>query len=886
MPAMSARLQWSLVLCVVATCSASVLIFSGEGPMAGAVELDGYGRWAFPLRAVASLCTIPIATRDIADIRDIVPLVGLAVVLIVLAFARRPTGDAANPKPPFAANLALRWLVVTGAMALFIGLLSAAANQTWALSWGWIVRTAVGLGWAGVIALRFDGRMVRRALVGLLAVGVVCMVLAVLHRADRHLNHFIWPIGPVTPTATMAALWAILAAGLAVGAEWNRRSAGSIASCVATCCVGLYVLIDTARRGPALALIAAIALIAAHWLWRTNERRAVRIAILASMAVGIAGGAFYVMRQLGDADRVASGAVGLRFEYWRLSAGMMLENVSLGSGPDTFIARMTDAVAPLRGVSPHVYHGNIDDAAHNEWIQAAVELGLPGAIFWLMMPLGVVYLAWQPARLPPDSGDGRLLRRRHVFGPAGRRPISLALGAGILLIVIAECSGVLLRGPILPIWLWTLMGLLCAAVRPTDSLFADVAAPLKRSPSAAQHDEPRTGGPLKIAMLIAAAALLVVAYMDLSAAHPDAPQRMIRDGAIDRRLYPNATITLWGAAADAASRRAELERTEPSFRAAVERQRMLYETIPGWGDTCARYAKSLLAAGESDEARRVLDEALRRHLNAFEPSANLLFARTFADDPREKTYCILRALRHAAVTDAADVLESVVGNDEVADMIESARPDALKTALAMQPLEWDDASGETLRIHAYLELRAGRIANALVSQRAAAALYAYLEGHNSPYRRGHAAETDAWLTLAVMLHDADPGNVDEAYRAIIAAERFAVLGIRHEKVADPDPSLGFVGGEVVPTEFPERLYPLWRLSALLHVKAGNEALLDGRILSYLPRERWSGEAVAREKQVIRETALRDLSKLPSSARPPHYERLRQSIAPQPEPRKD
>ena len=884
---MSSRLQWSLVLCVVATCAATVLIYSGEGPMAGTVELDGTGRWALALRAVATICTIPIATHDIADIRDVVPLVGLAILLVALSFGRRPADEAVIQKAASQPNLALRWLVMTGALALIIGLLSATANQSWALSWGWIVRTAVGLSWAGVIALRFDGRMVRWTLVGLLAVGVVCMVLAVYHRADRHLNHFIWPIGPVTPTATMAALWAILAAGMAVGAEWNRRTAGSIASCFAACFVGLYVLTETARRGPALALIAAIALIAAHWLWRTNQRRAVRIGILATVALGIASGTYYVAQQLGDTDRVASGAVGLRFEYWRLSAGMMLENVSLGSGPDTFIAQMTNAVAPLRGVSPHVYHGNIDTAAHNEWIQAGVELGVPGAIFWLIMPLGVVYLAWLPVPPAHSAENGRLLRRRHVFGPAGRRPISLALGAGILLIVIAECSGILLRGPILPIWLWTLMGLLCAAVRPSDSLFADVSAPLNGPLSSVkQHHVQRAGGPMKVVMLIISAALLVVAYMDTAAAHPEAALRIVRDGANDRRLYPGPTITLWGAAADAASRRAELERSEPRFRTAIERQRLLYETIPGWGDTCARYAESLLAAGESDEARRVLDEALRRNLNAYEPSANLLFARAFADDPREKLNCICRALRHAAVTDAADVLDAVVAQADAAGMIVSAQPDAMKTALAMQPIAWDDASGESLRIHALMELRAGRVANALVSQRAAAALYAYLEGHNSPYRRGHAAETDAWFTLAVMLHDADPANVEEAYRAIIAAERFAVLGIRHEQVADPDPSLGFVGGEVVPTEFPARLYPLWRLSALLHVKAGNEALLDARILSYLPREQWSGEALDREKKAIREIALRDFSKLPPSARPPHYERLQQSIAPQPEPRKD
>jgi len=864
-----------MIACVVATCAASVLLYSGDGPITEVAVQSA--QWNPVLAFFARAFTLPIPTAGPADVREVVLPCGLLILLLVYATA--PRLHARTDPVWRLPNLPLRWLVLTGSLTLFIALLSASVNQSWALSWGWLVRMAAGLLWAAVIARMFTGRMIRHAVTGLIAVAVTSLVLTVSQRADRHLANFIWPIGPITPTATMSALWAAMAGGIVVGSRTRRSSLGAIASFAAVFVLSIYVLAQSGRRGAALALLATTVLCLAHFVWWSTRRGSIRVALAGVMIASIAGSVAYVAKEWRDPDRVASGSVSYRFEYWRLSADLILDRLSLGYGPDTFVAEMTNTIAPLRGISPHVYHGNSDPAAHNEWIQAGVELGVPGAMFWLMLPLGVVFLAWRS----PSMGGGMsasmrdpAVRRRFIFGDPAVRPLSLALGAGVLVIVIAEASGVLLRSSILPVWYWTLLGLLCACASSAHSIYATPPA----SPSASlAHGRTL---PRVLATLIACALGFVV-YMEMAGAARDHARRVVTSGALDLRLNSYSTLALWREAAIVATAIPGQSSSDEMKKIAVERWQKLYEVIPGWLDTCARYALALLEVNERDSARRVLDTCLRRDLNAYEPMANIVHAQQFATGPVEKLQCMERALRHAGIdVNIAEILRSMTADPAAIAYLAEKAPRALQqidaTTRNNSPVAWDDVSGEILRMDAFVRWQNGAHAEAIHHQRYAAVWYTWLESENSAYRRDHDAEVSAWYTLARWLHEAHPGNFDEAYRAIIAAERFAVLGIKHEQVAEPDPSAGFVGGEVVPTECPEHLRPLWRLSALLHVMVGDESYLAIRILGYVPPDQWSDQTIPFEQMKLYRQAVDELSKLPPEGRPPHYDELVKTVS--------
>lgn len=873
MPRMSPALRRSLVACVLLACAASVLLFSGAGP----VNPGSAAGWHPILRSIAEILTLPIPTADIADVRDVVLMAALGALFLITTidiFGRRrrtlaPTDakTAASPpdNPAPASSAARQWLLLTGSAVVLISVLSMAANQSANESAGWIYRTASGLAWALLIARHFDERMVRAAMWGMVLIGAASVALAIARRADLIYENFNWPIGPITPTATMAALWATMAGAAAVGLVGaGRRAAPPLLILLAISFVCIYGLIETGRRGQALAALGAALLLIAHQRWMSTPRQWERIAIIAVLIVAAGGGVAYVAREMGGADRVASGSVVLRLEYWRLSLGMIGERLSLGAGPEMFGVQMTNAVAPLRGISPHLYHGNLDWDAHNEWIQAAVEIGVPGALFWLALPIGVVTLAWRPPPLDPVFAvltNGHPARPRRAFSDPRRRATAMALTAGLLTVLVAECSGIMLRGPILPVWYWTLIGLLCAISKPRTPWAQSAARPAGASRGFALAKA--------IVLLAGAVFLFYLVSTDLAAARVDAPAQIVDRGAPDRRLFAMRSISLRRRAAEYASGKAAALHDADSQQAAARRWKMLYELMPGWIDTCARYAGALLNAGQPDAARRIASEALRRDLNMHEPAANILFARHFTDDPREKLLCIRRALRHAELGPDAQQILAVIGDaPSVQAILDEEIPKAQEIAEAMKPVTFDDASGEILRIGAFIAWNQKKTDLALKQQRAAAAFYTWLEATTppSPYRRGHNAETDVYFTLARMLVALGPRFDAEAYQAIVAAERYAVLGIRHEFVANPDPSLGFIGGVVVPTEFPERLHSLWRLSAYLHVAAGQENLIAARIMSYLPQGSRTVAGVERELEAIRRQVAADRAKaIPADA---------------------
>lgn len=895
---MSRSASWCLIALVLLANVLGTLCYSGAGPV------DDLSRaYAGPLgrilQTVFDLLTLPVATRGIADIRDVALLLPLGLAGLLL-MVEHPPGSAPTLRLPSA----IRWLIICGGGVVMLSLLSAATNRSFDLSWGWIIRTSAGVAWAVLLAQYLNEWACRRAIVGLLVLATLGLALTLADRAESELAHFRRPLGPITVTAALAAVWAAMAGGylvmrlpeferwirtrfrrgqsgspvngpndqppeaevsplFAAAAQASRRSPAprpaSILSVILLAGVAVlagYVLQQTGRRAAAMGLIGGLLVAVCLLAWVRVQRRAMKAILLALPVLAAAAACVYVIGQMHSPVREVSGSLDLRLAYWRLSAELIGERPLCGVGPDRFVVAMTDRVSPLRAVSPHFFHGNMDLYAHNEWLQAAVELGVPAALVWLLLPVGIVWIAARRLRelaALPASSDGLSVM-----------VVPLCAGLGALLLT--DCGSIVLRTPILLPWYWTLAGLLAAALRLTE--------PQPAGASAARAPRARTTSVTAALWAAVGLSCLFISVRELSrsvheqtaierAAFP-MPARLCADKTLTARYGSGLAVLR-----QVAERRADAAAALPPWAA-------LHRQMAALHDTPAMYAQALLLNGRTDEARFVLERSLQNDGNPTNLAANVLYARLRTDDAVEQMKCVQRALRNSAMEgDLRDLASRAVAGPGGREWLEVRLPEARRAAADDDPGGDAAASSdvELLRIQASLLEETGRVDSAIAELRIAAECYRRLEKTNHRARRGSEAETDAFYTLARMLYAADAGNYPAALDAIRAAEYYAVLGVAHERRAVPEPEAGFVWGEVVPTEFPERLYDLWRLSALLHVMAGRDLYLDGRIFSSLPPERRTMADLNRELARLARQAHADLGRLPSEQRPPHYARL-------------
>jgi O-antigen ligase len=835
---MSRRDSLLLVGWVILVNAAACLLFSGAGPMdrsAPALQAE----WHPLLRLLAALLTFPLPTPEIADIRDLLLSAGLGGAALLLAVdARRPLAASAGPAR---AGPVETWLPAAAGGVAALALLSTAVNHSFSLSAGWIARFLCGSLWALLIARRFSARMARLAFQGLMAAAAATLLLAISHRASRGLAHFTWPIGPITPTAALAAGWAAASAAAGAALLRSRRPAACLLLGNALLC--LYVLLQTHRRGPLLALAAALLLCAGLAAWRRLPSRIARAGLIAAGLVAAGAAGAYVYSRYTSQTREAAWSVAVRLGYWKLCGGLVSERPLLGAGPDTFVVHMTNAVAPLRAASPWLYEGNIDPSAHNEWLQAAVELGLPAGVLYLLLPL-----------VPMCAAARRLARA----GPTGLDPAALPIVAGCLAglvaILVLESASVTLRGPIMPAWYWTLLGLLVAALR------TPAVRPGWRLRLLARPPGLREG--LLAACCAAVCIHEAVAAVAESRGQPDA------SGRFPPRLFAEKTVYGRYRAASLALRRAAGDRTRVEH--AVSLWQELDDLIPGFAGVHEGHARALLLAGREDSARSVLACAVGHRFDPYGAGVNTLYASLQRDDAAARLACVQRALRTSALDGDLEpiLVECMTAPPAQAALLADCRRAA---EFAAAPLDdrFDSTAPESLRIRAFLRLRERDFPSAIADQRLAAELYRRMETGLSRYRRAGDAEWDTFYRLARMLYDADPAHYRQACDAIIDAERYAVLSIRHERVARPEAGLGFVIGEVMPTEFPERLRPLWRLSALLHLMAGDFAWPHFRVGFSLPPDQWSIDAMNRQTALAARQAYQQLARLPAERRPPY-----------------
>ena len=93
------------------------------------------------------------------------------------------------------------------------------------------------------------------------------------------------------------------------------------------------------------------------------------------------------------------------------------------------MAKMSTIIGQRRGHMPRILHGNIDPEAHNEWLQAMFELGLPGGLLYLAIPVAAIGLA----------------TRAWLRDTAVIHPITLlACASGLIAIVVSESGSICL----------------------------------------------------------------------------------------------------------------------------------------------------------------------------------------------------------------------------------------------------------------------------------------------------------------------------------------------------------------------------------------------------------------------------------------------------------
>jgi O-antigen ligase len=811
------------------------------------------------------LLTVPVSMTGPSDIRDHVLAFGLAGLLLLRAIDRRTTlRGGTGQAPGSTAPSAWRppWLEVFSLLVVVIAAASASANHTWDISTGWIFRLTVGLGWAVLLARTADDACLRGIALGGCIVAILSAAGALWSRHEAGSPLVDVPIGPVTLCAGLAALWAAGAMGWVAGwllaptaREANRRSlliAGSLLI------IALLLLRVSARWGAWLAVLAGASLSAVVLCLAWTRSRRLRIAFAICLAgVALAGTGAVIHRvALRDDRSLAAGSV--RLVYWREALDRLVVSPLLGAGPDRFVCDITTSVAYLRARTPRFLQGVIDSAAHNEWLQAAYELGLPGGLLYLAIPAGVIFAA---AR--------RSLSRR------AEAPLLLSGAAGLLAIVVGEATSINLRYASLPPWYWTLLGATAAALRGS---WAAQPLPIGRSFVVQRLAPAALAIPIvllawrdaRCAIAHAAGRAALVCEPATAAGHFRAA--VARLGA-ERRLETAFDL---GAALLEDARAAGAESDQR--RLAAEAESVLRELVsrcPAYPDASYSLAASQLLMGGLAEAAATLDDFFHR-VNPYDPLANLLYVDLPGVPAPAQLDCLRRALREADIDPVIEArIRRLFSGRIPAGWVEQVA--VAGEDLARRPPEaWQDPlAPETIRLDGHRLFLAGRLVEAEQQAARAATAYARLVETRAGARRQAPAEADAWRRAAEYLLALNPANWPEALRRVRLAESFLVAGVEELYAPDPDPGADILAGPGAPAQFPERFEPLWRLSATLHLIDGRMDAARRRATLGLPEHSRGPGAEAAEIRLLAQQAVALLESLTADRRPPAYGELRQ-----------
>ncbi len=817
-----------------------------------------YSAWPAGLRAIAVLLNIPIYQQPAHEIRR-----SLFFLIVGLYFLLDGVRRLRNPAlaPSTAADGIEKPFVLCFIGAFGIGALSWLVNRTGTMSFGWMAQFAVGGCWALWLAARADVRAIDRITNGVAWLVIATTLLVSWHLAWSRQEQTEWPIGSVTATGFVSAVWTAwfvpLGLGSLIGLVRGRtrtRRDVIVAFLRVLALIAAFVLLFTASRQGAIIGVAFGTVLALAVHWRTagvgSWRRRTSVAIVVACATAAIGWS-YLLATGRFVNRV--GSIRARLVMYDGMARAIRERPLLGFGPDSYVADMTTRLAPGRARSPAVYHADIANAGHNEWLQALMELGIPGGIAYLLIPISALVIAARTFQRCTDR-DARL----RIAG----------LLAAVASLMIAETSSIMLRGQLGPPWYWTILGLLLAACR---------TAPLAIPRTATHPSRRRTIAVAAIAVGLISCLTGVVGgstsrehARGLAAMSTD--MRLAADHLRRARLRLDAVEWLrarWDAAAARsiwiADHRAAA--TPDDIRGAADAWAEVYEICPGMPESGARRAELLLMLGDEEGSQRVVRETVER-INPYSPYCNLRLARAAGDLAAQMDFAC-RAIRNGQIEGDVDaflreVKPKMDDSPEWKARVATAYDDRSKPVE-----EWrDPLMPEVLRIEAWRLAMSGQAAAARDVANAAA--FATSRPAGGWAARGSLAVVEAWTLNARLTYAADPRDYQRALDCIDTAEDAAMSVVAHVVRRPRSAPAELIGDRKVPTEFPENLRSMWTLSAMLHLAGGRTKFLGQRVLAALPPEQRTDHHIHRVIADLAAQLHNDFAPFPPEQRPPNY----------------
>jgi len=325
-------------------------------------------------------------------------------------------------------------LLLTGPLVLPSVLLVAAAflSVSFACNGWWAARSAAGLGYLVAIMLACQATVVdrislKKVLVAVLIAGTVVAFLGLLQYWE------VWIFKRLpdtygelqTPTTlghnNFAAAYLIAVAPIAIAFLSTARSVPVMVSAGVSAGIVLYFLVLTGSRGGWIGLLAGAAVWCAWWAVERRRgapaagarRRASRPAVVAGVVVvGVIaaivlspGARRLVKEKAGCIVDLSDKPIKFRLLTWRSTLAMIADH-PFGIGISNFEFRYPE----YRSVQEHRITGRYRKVrrVHNEYLQAAAELGPLGLIAFFFLIAALLKTGFEVARRTGDEPTKRL----------------------------------------------------------------------------------------------------------------------------------------------------------------------------------------------------------------------------------------------------------------------------------------------------------------------------------------------------------------------------------------------------------------------------------------------------------------------------------------------
>lgn len=862
--------HWLLTTCVGFVLGLATLILN-DVPELRIASPDG--RW--PPSLAARVLTVPIALTGTSDLRWFAIPLGLALGLAICAIGRPALKQDAEDGARASASAGVAgawWFELLASFVLVIAIASAWANRSWDISRGWIFWLCCGIGWAILLRWAVHSGAARKLIFLASIIAAAGSVLTIWHRLAMGEPFMELPIGPTTITAGLGVLWSSIASALllCICFEPQARRGFSIPGVLwiaLSLLLSLVLAVLAARRGAWIGFVAAVAVVLSLLVWRRGKHRVLLVGgVIALCGLMLVGGIYLLQTIVDPRTNLARSILG-RTRYLREATAMVPDALWMGHGPDTFVFGMTDSMARLRAEQPRWVRGAVDYDAHNEWIQAAYELGVPGGLLYLALPLTVIWLG---------------CRRWHARPHEPENVILLALCAGLTAIVATEAASINLRHPILSAWYWTLLGLGLALLR--------------RGVESTGGPMPQEAGRsilLRGCGFACACGIVALSVSDLRRGMQHESGRLLMDEDTPAALahmesatgrfgsrnwlwirYDAATLhsnELRGMRRETASQPASGER-EVVGRLAIAAWQELWSVCRGYRDVGYRLAEAQFLAGQREASELTLGTFIGE-INPYDRAANLLQIHMGGRSAFENLHAVRRALRSSPldstlVSFAMRELGHADTQAPWAGLVKTAEADAAREDDA----SWEDPlSPETLRLEALRHATQSRMAEAARCAQLSSAMYDRLVNPEKPARRPRVVEADAMYLAARLLFDHAPGEYQRAFAYMLRAEEASQL----EVTVTPETARGLM--DLDPVALRKRtaeLRQLLRFSAQMHLVVGADMREVARRANWsLPGSRHTQAQVDAEVGVMAAELVDAFSRLPEERQPPTYRQL-------------